>query len=148
MCWTECSVVDFHLEIVLIFLQGLTDPSNYHEFCRLMARLKTNYQLGELVKVVNYPELIKRIAEFTVTSLRVRRLQNILFEFLFSIVRRPHSSQWQGNVVYKSKCKLDTVYCVQHTGYLVIQTAQAWLVLICKMYVHIHGIRWLQGNTR
>lgn len=53
-------------------LQALSDPSNYHEFCRLLARLKTNYQLGELVKVTNYPELIKRIAEFTVTSLRVR----------------------------------------------------------------------------
>ncbi|XP_065926342.1 exportin-7 isoform X6 [Magallana gigas] len=50
--------------------QALSDPSNYHEFCRLLARLKTNYQLGELVKVTNYPELIKRIAEFTVTSLR------------------------------------------------------------------------------
>lgn len=53
-------------------LQDLSDPSNYHEFCRLLARLKTNYQLGELVKVTIYPELIKRIAEFTVTSLRVR----------------------------------------------------------------------------
>ncbi|KAJ8316811.1 hypothetical protein KUTeg_004715 [Tegillarca granosa] len=50
--------------------QGLTDPSNYHEFCRLLARLKSNYQLGELVKVDNYPEVIKRIAEFTVTSLQ------------------------------------------------------------------------------
>ncbi|XP_021371890.1 exportin-7-like [Mizuhopecten yessoensis] len=50
--------------------QGLSDPSNYHEFCRLLARLKSNYQLGELVKVDNYPEVIKMIAEFTVTSLR------------------------------------------------------------------------------
>ncbi|XP_064599682.1 exportin-7-like [Liolophura sinensis] len=50
--------------------QSLSDPSNYHEFCRLLARLKTNYQLGELVKVDNYPEIIKLVAEFTVTSLR------------------------------------------------------------------------------
>uniref|UniRef100_A0A8W8MGZ0 Exportin-7/Ran-binding protein 17 TPR repeats domain-containing protein n=1 Tax=Magallana gigas TaxID=29159 RepID=A0A8W8MGZ0_MAGGI len=48
--------------------QALSDLSNYHEFYRLLARLKTNYQLGELVKVTNYPELIKRIAEFTITD--------------------------------------------------------------------------------
>lgn len=52
-------------------LQGLSDHNNYHEFCRLLARLKSNYQLGELVKVDNYPDVIKLIAEFTVTSLRV-----------------------------------------------------------------------------
>ena len=53
-------------------LQGLSDPNNYHEFCRLLARLKSNYQLGELVKVDNYPQVIKLIAEFTVTSLQVK----------------------------------------------------------------------------
>ena len=52
-------------------VQGLSDPGNYHEFCRLLARLKSNYQLGELVKVDNYPQVIKLIAEFTVTSLQV-----------------------------------------------------------------------------
>lgn len=51
-----------------VLLQALSDSSNYHEFYRLLARLKTNYQLGELVKVTNYPELIKRIAEFTITD--------------------------------------------------------------------------------
>ena len=53
-------------------VQGLSDTSNYHEFCRLLARLKSNYQLGELVKVDDYQQVIKRIAEFTVTSLQVR----------------------------------------------------------------------------
>lgn len=52
-------------------LQCLPDPNNYHEFCRLLARLKSNYQLGELVKVENYPEVIRLIANFTVTSLQV-----------------------------------------------------------------------------
>lgn len=28
---------------------GLTEHENYHEFCRLLGRLKTNYQLNELV---------------------------------------------------------------------------------------------------
>ena len=29
---------------------GLAEHSNYHEFCRLLGRLKTNYQLNELVR--------------------------------------------------------------------------------------------------
>ena len=28
---------------------GLGEHDNYHEFCRLLGRLKTNYQLSELV---------------------------------------------------------------------------------------------------
>lgn len=36
-----------------------------------MARLKANYQLGELVTVENYPEAIQLIAKFTVQSLEV-----------------------------------------------------------------------------
>lgn len=61
----------FHLPLSSCNFQSLTDSGNYHEFCRLLARLKSNYQLGELVKVDNYPEVIKLIAEFTITSLQV-----------------------------------------------------------------------------
>ncbi|XP_065590543.1 ran-binding protein 17 [Cyrtonyx montezumae] len=50
--------------------QGLSDPGNYHEFCRFLARLKTNYQLGELAVVKGYPEVIQLIANFTITSLQ------------------------------------------------------------------------------
>ncbi|KAL6044359.1 hypothetical protein STEG23_008881 [Scotinomys teguina] len=50
--------------------QGLSDPGNYHEFCRFLARLKTNYQLGELVLVEEYAEVIRLIANFTITSLQ------------------------------------------------------------------------------
>lgn len=59
------------LSVTLFPFQCLPDPNNYHEFCRLLARLKSNYQLGELVKVENYPEVIRLIANFTVTSLQV-----------------------------------------------------------------------------
>lgn len=59
------------MSLVLCARQCLPDPNNYHEFCRLLARLKSNYQLGELVKVENYPEVIRLIANFTVTSLQV-----------------------------------------------------------------------------
>ena len=50
---------------------SLSDPACYHEFCRLLARLKSNYQLTEIVKVEGYPETIGLIAKFTVTSLQV-----------------------------------------------------------------------------
>ncbi|XP_033617364.1 ran-binding protein 17, partial [Fukomys damarensis] len=50
--------------------QGLSDPGNYHEFCRFLACLKSNYQLGELVMVKEYPEVIRLIANFTITSLQ------------------------------------------------------------------------------
>ncbi len=35
---------------VLRTQQGLAVHANYHEFCRLLGRLKTNYQLAELVR--------------------------------------------------------------------------------------------------
>ncbi len=35
---------------VLLGQKGLAEHSNYHEFCRLLGRLKTNYQLAELVR--------------------------------------------------------------------------------------------------
>ncbi|XP_070074652.1 ran-binding protein 16 isoform X2 [Drosophila takahashii] len=56
---------------ILTSLHGLSDPDNYHEFCRLLARLKSNYQLGELIAVPCYPEAIELIAKFTVQSLHL-----------------------------------------------------------------------------
>lgn len=53
--------------------QGLSDPDNYHEFCRLLARLKANYQLGELITVECYSQTIQLIAKFTVQSLQVNK---------------------------------------------------------------------------
>ena len=47
---------------------GLRDLDNYHEFCRLLARLKTNYQLTELVSVPVYREWVELIAKFTIES--------------------------------------------------------------------------------
>ena len=35
--------------------QGLSEHSNYHEFCRLLGRLKTNYQLSELARPLYCP---------------------------------------------------------------------------------------------
>ena len=67
---------------------GLSDTANYHEFCRLVARLKSNYQLGELVKVDNYPEFIKLIAEFTVKSLQMWQFGPNSVHYLLSLWQR------------------------------------------------------------
>eukprot|EP00242_Pyramimonas_sp_CCMP2087_P001295 CAMPEP_0198228690 /NCGR_PEP_ID=MMETSP1445-20131203/113729_1 /TAXON_ID=36898 /ORGANISM="Pyramimonas sp., Strain CCMP2087" /LENGTH=1057 /DNA_ID=CAMNT_0043909107 /DNA_START=452 /DNA_END=3625 /DNA_ORIENTATION=+ len=50
--------------------QGLSEHANYHEYCKLLGRLKTNYQLSELVNVENYGEWIQLVAEFTIKSLQ------------------------------------------------------------------------------
>ncbi|KAM7333229.1 hypothetical protein ACRRTK_006549 [Alexandromys fortis] len=60
----------YHSLPPLLSQLGLSDPGNYHEFCRFLARLKTNYQLGELVLVKEYAEVIGLIANFTITSLQ------------------------------------------------------------------------------
>lgn len=51
--------------------QKLENTDNYHEFCRLLARIKANHQLGEIMKTNEYKEVMEMITKFTVTSLRV-----------------------------------------------------------------------------
>ncbi|GFQ72460.1 exportin-7 [Trichonephila clavata] len=68
--------------------QKLSDTSNYHEFCRLLARLKINYQLGELVRVESYPETIRLIAKFTVTSLQMWQFAPNSIHYLLSLWQR------------------------------------------------------------
>jgi hypothetical protein len=41
---------------------------NYHEFCRLLGRLKANYQLCELVRTEGFSEWCDLAAAFTVKS--------------------------------------------------------------------------------
>ncbi|CAG0893046.1 unnamed protein product [Darwinula stevensoni] len=68
--------------------RGLSDHNNYHEFCRLLARLKTNYQLGELVTVDNYPQFIELIANFTVQSLQMWQFAPNSVHYLLSLWQR------------------------------------------------------------
>ncbi|KAK2093767.1 Exportin 7 [Saguinus oedipus] len=55
---------------------------------QLLARLKSNYQLGELVKVENYPEVIRLIANFTVTSLQHWEFAPNSVHYLLSLWQR------------------------------------------------------------
>ncbi|GAB0087135.1 ran-binding protein 16 [Sergentomyia squamirostris] len=65
--------------------KGFNDPENYHEFCRLLARLKSNYQLGELVTVDCYPEAIELIAKFTIQSLQMWQFAPNSVHYLLSL---------------------------------------------------------------
>mmetsp|Transcript_32480 Transcript_32480/g.37607 ORF Transcript_32480/g.37607 Transcript_32480/m.37607 type:complete len:1135 (+) Transcript_32480:435-3839(+) len=49
---------------------GLQHQENYHEFCRLLGRLKSNYQLSELVKAEGYLDWLELASSFTVQSIR------------------------------------------------------------------------------
>ena len=51
--------------------QTLSNPECYHEFCRLLMRVKSNYQLGELIRLEEYNSFIDLVAKFTVSSLQV-----------------------------------------------------------------------------
>jgi exportin-7 len=50
--------------------KGLGHVENYHEFCRLLGRLKACFQLAELVKIVGFNEWITLATDFTVRSLQ------------------------------------------------------------------------------
>ncbi|KAF0719560.1 Aste57867_954 [Aphanomyces stellatus] len=47
---------------------GLSEQANYHEFCRLLGRLKSNYQLSELMKAESFQEWMDLTPTFTVKS--------------------------------------------------------------------------------
>ena len=50
--------------------KGLEHIDNYHEFCRLLGRLKASYQLSELVKTVGFVEWLELAGNFTIKSLQ------------------------------------------------------------------------------
>ena len=47
---------------------GLQHEENYHEFCRLLGRLKTSYQLLELVKTTDFKGWLELACDFTVKT--------------------------------------------------------------------------------
>ena len=55
---------------IMLSKTGLEHAENYHEFCRLLGRLKASYQLSELVKTRGFSDWLGLAAEFTVTSLQ------------------------------------------------------------------------------
>ena len=49
--------------------RGLNLVENYHEFCRLLGRLKASFQLAELVKTTGFVEFVNASVDFTLKSL-------------------------------------------------------------------------------
>lgn len=49
---------------------GLNDPENFHEFTRLLSRLKTSNQLTDLVQVPVYAEWLDLLGNITVETCR------------------------------------------------------------------------------
>lgn len=70
--------------LVLTANVGLNENSNHHGFCRLLARLKSNYQLNQLLAVDCYVEWIKLVADFTIKSIQSWEVQwyHPLFSFI------------------------------------------------------------------
>jgi exportin-7 len=61
--------------------QGLSVQDNHHEFCRILARLKANYQLNQIVANANYVDFITKIFNFSISSIKMWEV-NYLFILL------------------------------------------------------------------
>jgi exportin-7 len=48
---------------------GLSVEENYHEFCKMLLRLKTNYNLGELAQQSDFDKWLELVAQFCVQGL-------------------------------------------------------------------------------
>lgn len=54
------------IQDILVSSHGLAESSNYHEFCRMLARFRATYQLGEIAEKSNYGEWIDLVGTFSV----------------------------------------------------------------------------------
>ena len=67
---------------------GLQHQDNYHQFCRLLGRLKANYQLSELVKTDGYLEWLELAAGFTVMSVQNWQFSTNSIHYLLALWAR------------------------------------------------------------
>mmetsp|Transcript_3775 Transcript_3775/g.5903 ORF Transcript_3775/g.5903 Transcript_3775/m.5903 type:complete len:1113 (-) Transcript_3775:236-3574(-) len=58
------------IQSIMVSQKGLEHIDNYHEFCRLLGRLKASYQLSELVKTTGFTEWLELAGSFTIKSLQ------------------------------------------------------------------------------
>ncbi len=64
---------------------GFQHQDNYHQFCRLLGRLKSNYQLNELVKAEGYLEWLDLASGFTIQSIRNWQYCTNSIHYLFAL---------------------------------------------------------------
>ncbi|PAV59328.1 hypothetical protein WR25_15667 [Diploscapter pachys] len=88
--YLECFVNG--IKSVLSNPSKLGDQATFHEFCRLVGRLKTNFQLAELMKTNEYASVLAMIADFTVQSLGMIEFAGNSSYFLMTFWQRMVSS--------------------------------------------------------
>ncbi|PAV75416.1 hypothetical protein WR25_17809 isoform A [Diploscapter pachys] len=88
--YLECFVNG--IKSVLSNPSKLSDQATFHEFCRLVGRLKTNFQLAELMKTNEYASVLAMIADFTVQSLGMIEFAGNSSYFLMTFWQRMVSS--------------------------------------------------------
>lgn len=71
---------------------GLNDQATYHEFCRLLARMKSNFQLSEIVGSENYEQWILLIAKFSIESFQSWQWTSTSVYYLLNLWSRLVSS--------------------------------------------------------
>jgi len=76
------------ITILLRNQTGLEHSENYHQFCRLLGRLKANYQLSELVKANGYTEWLSLASSFTVQSMQNWQLSRNSIHYLLALFGR------------------------------------------------------------
>jgi hypothetical protein len=63
--------------------QGLEYFDSYQNFCRLLGRLKANYQLSELVRTEGYEEWLRLAAEFAVHAFQQMHVRTLALVALY-----------------------------------------------------------------
>lgn len=64
---------------------GFEHQDNYHQFCRLLGRLKSNYQLSELVRADGYLEWLELSSSFTIQSIQNWQYCTNSIHYLFAL---------------------------------------------------------------
>ncbi len=64
---------------------GFEHQDNYHQFCRLLGRLKSNYQLSELVRAEGYLEWLELASSFTIQSIQNWQYCTNSIHYLFAL---------------------------------------------------------------
>jgi exportin-7 len=77
---------------ILRHKRGLSVLANHHEFCRLLARLKGNYQLSQIVEVEGYAEWITLVADFTCSTFKAWQVASNSMYYLLGMWSRLISS--------------------------------------------------------
>jgi exportin-7 len=74
-----------NIRLILSTQQGIRESANYHQFCRLLGRLKACYQLSELVRTTGFSEFLETAKDFTIKSLENWRFSMNSIHYLLQL---------------------------------------------------------------